>query len=44
MGGSVEATDEGTVSVVPVPVTRGATVSDADISEEVRIVVWEGVG
>jgi hypothetical protein len=31
MGGSVEATDE-------------ETISDADISEEVRIVVWEGVG
>jgi hypothetical protein len=44
MGGSVEATDEGTISVVPVPVTRGAIVSDADIFEEVRIVVWEGVG
>jgi hypothetical protein len=44
MGGSVEATDKGTVSGVPVPVTGGTTVSDADISEEVRTMVWEGVG
>jgi hypothetical protein len=44
MGGSVEATDEGTVSVVPVPITGGATVSEADILEVVTTVVWEGVG
>jgi hypothetical protein len=44
VGGSVEATDEGTVSVVPVPVTGGATVSEADIPKVVRTVVWEGVG
>jgi hypothetical protein len=44
MGGFVKATDEGTVSVVPVPVTGGATVSEADIPEEVTIVVCEGVG
>jgi hypothetical protein len=44
MGGSVKETDEGTVSVVPIPVTRGATVSEADISVVVRAVVWEGVG
>jgi hypothetical protein len=44
MGGSVEATDEGTVSVVPVPITGGATVSEADIPEVVTTVVWEGVG
>jgi hypothetical protein len=43
MGGSVEATNEGTVSVVPVLVTRGATVSKADIPEVVTTVVWEGV-
>jgi hypothetical protein len=35
VGGSVEATDKGTVSVVPVPDTRGATVSKADILEVV---------
>jgi hypothetical protein len=44
MGGSVKATDDGIVSVVPVPVTGGATVSEADIPEEVTIVVCEGVG
>jgi hypothetical protein len=44
VGGLVEATDEGTVSVVPVPVTGGATVSEADIPKVVRTVVWEGVG
>jgi hypothetical protein len=44
MGGSIEATDEGTVSVVSVPITGGATVSEADIPEVVTIVVCEGVG
>jgi hypothetical protein len=44
MGGSVEATDDGTVSVVPVPVTRGATVSEADNPKEVTTVVCEGIG
>jgi hypothetical protein len=44
MGGSVEATDEGTVSVVSVPVTGGATVSEADIPKVVTTVVCEGVG
>jgi hypothetical protein len=44
MGGSIEATDDGTVSVVSVPVTGGATVSEADIPEEVTTVVCEGVG
>jgi hypothetical protein len=44
VGGFVEATNDGTVSVVPVPVTGGATVSKADIHEEVTIVVCEGVG
>jgi hypothetical protein len=42
--GSVEATDEGIVSVVPVLVIGGATVFEADIPEVVRTVVWEGVG
>jgi hypothetical protein len=44
MGGSIEATDEGTVSIVSVPVTRGATISEADIPKVVTTVVWEGVG
>jgi hypothetical protein len=45
IGGSVKATNEGTVSVVPGPVTRGATVSEADTSEVVvKAVVWVGVG
>jgi hypothetical protein len=43
MGGSIEATNDDTVSVVPIPVTRGATVSEADIPEEVTTVVCEGV-
>jgi hypothetical protein len=43
-GGSIEATDDGTVSVVPVPVTGGATVAEADNPEEVIRVVCEGVG
>jgi hypothetical protein len=44
VGGSIEVTDDGTVSVVPVSVTGGATVLEADIPEEVIIVVCEGVG
>jgi hypothetical protein len=44
MGGSVEATDDGTVSVVSVPITGGATVSEANILEVVTTVVCEGVG
>jgi hypothetical protein len=44
VGGSVEATDDGTVSIVPVPVIGGATVLEADIPKEVTIVVCEGVG
>jgi hypothetical protein len=44
VGGSVEATDDDTVCVVPVPVTGGATVSKADIPEEVTTVVCEDVG
>jgi hypothetical protein len=39
VGGSVEATDEGTVSIVPVPITKGVTVSEADISIVVRTMV-----
>jgi hypothetical protein len=44
VGGSVEATDDSTVFIVPVPVTGGAIVSEADIPEEVTTVVCEGVG
>jgi hypothetical protein len=44
VGGSVEATNDDTVSVVPVPVTGGATVSEADNPKEVTTVVCEGVG
>jgi hypothetical protein len=44
MGGSVEATNDGTISVVLVPVTGGSIVSEADIPKEVTIVVCEGVG
>jgi hypothetical protein len=43
VGGSIEATDDGTVSIVPVPDTGRATVSKADIPEEVTTVVCEGV-
>jgi hypothetical protein len=44
VGGFVEATDDGTISIVPVPDTERATVLEADIPEEVTIVVCEGVG
>jgi hypothetical protein len=44
MEGYVEATDDGTISVVPVPDTGRFTVSEADIPEEVTTVVYEGVG
>jgi hypothetical protein len=44
VGGSIEATDKGTISVVLVPVTGGATISEVDIPEVVTTVVWEGVG
>jgi hypothetical protein len=44
VGGSVEATDDDTVSVVLVPITGGATVSKVDIPEEVTTVVCEDVG
>jgi hypothetical protein len=44
VGGSIEATDDGTVSAVPVLVTGGATVSEADNPEEVTIVVCEDIG
>jgi hypothetical protein len=42
--GSIEATDDGTVSVVPVLITGGATVAETDNLEEITRVVCEGVG
>jgi hypothetical protein len=44
VGGSVDATEEGRVSIVEAPVTRNAAVSKADISEVVTKVEWDGVG
>jgi hypothetical protein len=36
--------DEGTLSVVPVPVTGGKAASEADNPDEVANVVFKGVG
>jgi hypothetical protein len=44
VGGSVDVTEDGRVSVVEAPVTRNAAVSKADISEVVTKVEWDGVG
>jgi hypothetical protein len=44
VGGSVDATEEGRVSVVVALVTRSAAVSEADMSEVVTKVEWDGVG
>jgi hypothetical protein len=44
MGEFVEATNDDTVSIVLVPVTRGTTISEADIPEVVITVVCEGIG
>jgi hypothetical protein len=44
VGGSVDATEDGRVSVVAAPVTRNATVSEADMSEVVTKVEYDGVG
>jgi hypothetical protein len=44
MGGSIEATDEGTISIVLIPINGGATISEADIPEVVTTVVCDGVG
>jgi hypothetical protein len=44
VGGSVEATDDGIVSIVLAPDTGRAIVSETDIPEEVTTVVCEGVG
>jgi hypothetical protein len=44
VGGSVDATEEDRVSVVEAPVTGNTAVSEADISEVVIKVEWDGVG
>jgi hypothetical protein len=44
VGGSVDATEDGRVSVVAAPVTGNATVSEADMSEVVTKVECDGVG
>jgi hypothetical protein len=44
VGGSVDATDEGRVSVVAAPVTRNAAVSEANMSKVVTKVEYDGVG
>jgi hypothetical protein len=43
VGGSIDATEEGRVSVVVAPVTGNAAVSEADISEVVTNVEYDGV-
>jgi hypothetical protein len=44
VGGSIDATKEGRVSVVAAPVTRNTAVSEADMSEIVTKVECDGVG
>jgi hypothetical protein len=44
VGGSVDATEEGRVSMVAAPVTGNAAVSEADMSEVVTKVEWDGIG
>jgi hypothetical protein len=44
VGGSIDATEDGRVSVVATPVTGNATVSKADMSEVVTKVEYDGVG
>jgi hypothetical protein len=43
VGGSVDATEDGTVSVVAAPGTRNAAVSEANMSEVVTKVECDGV-
>jgi hypothetical protein len=43
VGGSVDATEEGRVSVVVALVTGNVAVSEADMSEVVTKVEWDGV-
>jgi hypothetical protein len=44
VGGSVDATEDGRVSVVTAPITENAAVSEADMSEVVTKVEYDGVG
>jgi hypothetical protein len=44
VGGSVDATEDGRVSIVAAPVTGNAVVSEADTSEVVTKVECDGVG
>jgi hypothetical protein len=44
VGGSIDATEDGRVSVVAAPVTENAAVSEADMSEVVTKVEYDGVG
>jgi hypothetical protein len=44
VGGSVDATKDGRVSIVAAPVTRNAAVSEADMSEVVTKVEYDSVG
>jgi hypothetical protein len=44
VGGSVDATEEGRVSVVAAPITGNTAVSEADMSEVVTKVECDGVG
>jgi hypothetical protein len=44
VAGSVDATEDGRVSVVAAPVTGNAAVSEADMSEVVTKVECDGVG
>jgi hypothetical protein len=44
VGGSVEATEDGRVSIVAAPVTGNAAVSKADMSEVDTKVEYDGVG
>jgi hypothetical protein len=43
VGGSIDATEEGRVSVVVALVTGNVAVSEADMSEVVTKVEWDGV-
>jgi hypothetical protein len=44
VGGFVDATEEGRVSIVVAPVTENAAVSKTDMSEVVTKVEYDGVG
>jgi hypothetical protein len=43
VGGSIDAIEEGRVSIVAAPVTGNTAVSKADMSEVVTKVEWDGV-